>query len=70
MTELTHQVFIQLLRLSGGYISPMWDIIGLKVEHVTLDLMHIGDLGILLHLYGNIFWKLFLIFFRSVSLFF
>ena len=58
-TLITHQIFIQLLRLSGGFVSELWDTCGLKLEHVSLDLMHVGDLGILLVLFGNVFFELF-----------
>ena len=58
-TMLTHQVFLQLCHIKGLYISAFFDIIGMKLDYVDLDLMHVTDLGTNLYLYGNIFMELF-----------
>ena len=57
---LSHAIFIQLCFLKGSKISGLFDILGLRLEHVSIDLMHVGDLGVLLHLLGTIPYELFL----------
>ena len=53
-----HAVFINDLA-SRGYLSPFWNIPGVIFTSICLALMHIGCLGILKHLLGNILFELF-----------
>ena len=57
---LSHQIFLQLCFLQGSKVSGLFDILGLRMEHVSIDLMHVGDLGILLYLQGQILYELFI----------
>ena len=56
---LPHNVFMQLCILQGQYVSGLYDIPGITLDVVSIDLMHTGDLGVLLFLYGNVLWELF-----------
>ena len=56
---LTHQIFMQLQLADGKYISSIWNLPGLKTDHVTIDLMHTGCLGALLYTHGNVLWEIF-----------
>ena len=60
-TILTHMVFLQSCFLSGLKISGLFDILGFQHEYISVDLMHTGDLGVLLYVYGNVFWELFIL---------
>ena len=55
----THELFMQWQLAQGGYLSPVWNIPGLRHEHFSIDLMHTGELGILLYLYANICFEIF-----------
>ena len=55
---LTYALYIQMCMLSGSFMSEIFDIPGLKLDHFSIDLMHTGDLGILLYLLGNIIWEM------------
>ena len=55
----THELFMQWQLAQCGYLSPVWNIPGLRHEHFSIDLMHTGELGILLYLYANIFFEIF-----------
>ena len=55
---LTHEVFIQMCQLQGWFISGLFDLPGFQYEYISVDLMHTGDLGINLYLFGNILWEL------------
>ena len=43
----------------GRYVSPLWQIPGLRIEHVIPDLMHCCCLGILQYASGNAMWEVF-----------
>jgi hypothetical protein len=57
-TILTHEVYMQMCRLKGWFIPGLFDLPGFRAEYVSVDLMHTGDLGICLYLYGNVLWDL------------
>jgi len=58
---LTHEVYIQHCYAQNEfYLSPVFNIPGLRIEHFSVDLMHTGDLGILLYLYANVFFEMFI----------
>lgn len=55
---LTHAAFIDLVLHNGSYLSEVFNFPGFKHSMITADLMHCGDLGVLLYLEGIIFWEL------------
>ena len=57
-TLLTHLLFIADVLASGCYLSEIFNLPGFKHEFITGDLMHCGDLGVLLYLLGIIIWEL------------
>ena len=57
---LTHEVYIQHCYAQNHYVSPVFNIPGLRIEHFSVDLMHTGDLGILLYLFANVFFEIFI----------
>ena len=58
-TILSHSVFLQMCLITGSYISALFDVPGIKLERVSLDMMHITDLATNLYLLGNILMELF-----------
>ena len=46
--------------LSGRYVSKFWSLPGMKYKYLSLDLMHVSDIGILQYLLGNVLWEMFL----------
>ena len=52
--RMTHAVFMQLSMMQGTFMSELFNIPGFKYEFIAGDLMHSGDLGILLYLFGNL----------------
>jgi hypothetical protein len=57
-TLLTHDQFIASVVESGCYVSAIFDLPGFRHGMITADLMHCGDLGVLLYLLGIIIWEL------------
>jgi hypothetical protein len=57
-TLLTHDQFIASVVESGCYVSAIFDLPGFRHGMITADLMHCGDLGVLLYLLGIIMWEL------------
>ena len=57
---LAHEIPMQLQLTQCGYVSTVWDIPGLRHEHFSVDLMHTGELGILLYLFANVFFEIFI----------
>ena len=55
---LTHAVFIQTCFLAGRKISGLFDIPGMRLEHISIDLMHCGDLGLLIYVQGQMLFDL------------
>ena len=55
--RLTHRVFLQMMLLDNKVVSPLFDFC--RLEHITVDLMHCGDLGVLPYSYGNVFLEIF-----------
>ena len=56
--RLTHEVYIQLCFLSGCFVSELFNIPGFKLDFISIDLMHTGNLGIDLYLIANVIWEL------------
>ena len=57
-TLLTHQMYMAMCMTDGAEVSAIFSIPGLKLHHVTIDLMHASYLGILQYLLGCILWEL------------
>jgi hypothetical protein len=57
-TMLTHASFIADCLARGCYISEIFNLPGFKHGMITADLMHCGDLGVLLYLLGIVIWEL------------
>ena len=53
----THAGFIERTLNTGAFLSGMFDWPGFVLEFVSVDLMHAGDLGVLLYLLGNVYWE-------------
>ena len=51
---------MQMCFLEGRKVSGLFDIPGMRLEHVSIDLMHVGDFGIVLYLLGMILYELFI----------
>ena len=56
--RLTHAGFIERTLNRGAFLSVMFERPGFLLEFVSIDLMHAGDLGVLLYLLGNVYWEL------------
>lgn len=57
-TLITDAIFKADILAGGAYISELYNLPGFKHEFVTGDLMHTGDLGVLLYLLGIVLWEL------------
>ena len=59
MTILTHATFMAGQIAGGGHISELYNFDHFDHKFITIDLMHCGDLGVLLYLLGCIYYDLF-----------
>ena len=59
-TLLTHLGFVQEQIRSGFPVSPIFSIPGFQFEGITLDWMHMADLGITQVAIGNVMYEMFL----------
>ena len=59
-TLISDAVFMLRLFESGKHICPLWFLPGFVVSMVCLDLMHVGCLGIVQALGGNILFEMFI----------
>ena len=57
-TIWTHESWLAHLRHSGKEYSILFDIVGLRIECVMIDVLHTVDQGIASHIIGNVFWEL------------
>ena len=46
--------------LQGSFISGIFSFIGFRLEYVSLDFMHIADLGVTQYFLGAVLWEVFL----------
>ena len=58
-TAVSDSDFMRDIFVDGTYVSQMWNIPGFVRSCVSLDLMHVGDLGIVLYFLGNVLYELF-----------
>jgi hypothetical protein len=56
----THQSFMTDRLLRGGFISKIWNFPGVELDCISLDLMHIADLGVTQYVLGSLMWEFFL----------
>ena len=57
-TLLTHQIYLQMCMANNIWVSEVFGLPGFRLEHITADLMHCVDLGIVQYLLGNVIWEL------------
>lgn len=57
-TLLTHEGFMADVIARRGYKSEIFNIPGFTHAMITADLMHCGDLGVLLYLLGIVIWEI------------
>ena len=57
-TRLTHLTFMACIVANGSYLSELFNLPGFIFEFITADLMHCGELGVLLYLEGIVLWEL------------
>ena len=57
-TLLNHASFMASMIASNSYISEIFKLPGFRHEMITADLMHCGDLGVLLYLLGIVMWEM------------
>ena len=58
-TTIDHALFMQMAFSSGCFLSFMFSILGFRYDYVSVDLMHTGDLGVLLFVFGYLLYELF-----------
>ena len=42
----------------GGYLSALFDLPNFIYDYISIDLMHVSDLGVMLYLLANVFYEL------------
>ena len=57
-TLWTHESWLAHLRFSGKKPSILFDIVGLRIECVMIDILHTVDQGVGSNIIGNVFWEL------------
>lgn len=57
-TLLTHEGFLADVQARGCYKSEIFNLPGFTHAMITADLMHCGDLGVLLYLLGIVIWEM------------
>jgi len=58
-TVFTHAEFIADAAMNHRYICGIFSWLGFDYKYISVDLMHCGDLGILLYVLGNSLYELF-----------
>ena len=56
-TRVTHEIFMHLNILNSLHVSPIFDLPGFRLEHVSSDLMHCVCLGIVQYCLGTIIFE-------------
>ena len=61
-TLRTHESYLEKLR-ADGFATPvlLGEIIGMRLEHIMIDVLHCVDLGIAAHIIGNVLWIFFIL---------
>jgi hypothetical protein len=55
----TQSQWLAHVMLTCAYVMPLLGVPGFSILFVAADLMHAGDLGVILYLLGNVLWDLF-----------
>ena len=57
-TKRDHCAYLRHLEEQGKILPEVFLIRGFRLEGVVIDTMHCADLGITMHILGNIFWEI------------
>ena len=57
-TRFTHEEYLEYLSASGLAIPILlMMVVGLRLECISIDWLHAGDLGMMAHIVGNTLWE-------------
>ena len=56
-TRLTHREYITEVYEQGRHLSGLFKLPAFQLKYVLIDLMHTGDLGVILDCIGNVFYE-------------
>ena len=56
---MNHTQWVAWQLLNAGFISCIFSWPGFHIDYLSIDLMHCGDLGVVLYLLGSVLWERF-----------